>query len=75
MAFTGPFAGDPFKDSFDVFPLFLISLLLFLVFLSLSLVSAMVSEGRGCEQNIEATHICSFKATVDFNRSICCIPF
>ena len=43
MAFTGSFAGDPFKDPFHVFPLFLVSLSLFLVLSSLPLVSVMVS--------------------------------
>ena len=39
MAFTGTFAGDPFKDLFHVFSLFLVVLSLFLVSLSLLLVS------------------------------------
>ena len=57
MAFTGSFAGDPFKDPFHVFllflslflvplSLFLISLSLFLVLSSLLLVSTMISARR-----------------------------
>ena len=68
MTFTGTFAGDPFKDSLHVFSLFP-------AYLLLSLVSAADSERSNQEYNIWVTHICSFKTTVDFNRSICCIPF
>ena len=43
MAFTGSFAGDPFKDPFHVFPLFPVPSSLFLVPLSLFLSLFLVS--------------------------------